>query len=180
MCTRKWLAAQNDKNSKRMAAKVEVTRDELLKSAQSAYVLASKIGGDSYASVTSALAKATDCCKDTTFNTWSDSELKAYLDTYGVHTHQSSTSDEMRAAARNLANYFRYGTTTPQATIYAKLLAGARWLLDQLRIGAASVRKEAVYEAEKASDGVQEDITYATNRAEEKAENANDHVKEEL
>ena len=82
--------------------------------------------------------------------------------------------------ARRNANYFRYGTSTPQGTIYAKLSGAAQWVLDQLKIGAASGRKEARYQAQKGADAVKEGTTYATNRAGEQAQKAGDYVKEEL
>ena len=82
--------------------------------------------------------------------------------------------------ARRNANYFRYGTSTPQGTIYAKLSGAAQWVLDQLKIGAASGRKEAGYQAQKGADAVKEGATYATNRAGEQAQKAGDYVKEEL
>lgn len=63
-----------------------------------------------YASVSASLAKTTDTAKDTTFNTWSDSDLKAYLDSYGIKTYQGSTRNELIAMARRNAHYFRYGS----------------------------------------------------------------------
>lgn len=173
---KKWLGTQNNK----AANKAGATRDELLKQAQESYATASKSGGVGYASVTSYLAAATDSAKDSTFDTWSDSDLKSYLDSYGMKTYQGSTTNELRAMARRNANYFRYGTSTPQGTIYAKLSAGAQWVLDQLKIGASSGRKEAAYQGEKAADYVKEGVTTATNRAGEAYERAGDKIKEEL
>ena len=169
---RKWLATQNNK----AADKAGASRDELLKQAQDAYASASKTGGGSYASVTSYLAAATDAAKDTTFDTWSDSDLKSYLDSYGIPVPQSGKTDELKAMARRNANYFRYGTSTPQGTIFARLQASAQWVLDQLKIGAASGRKEGSYQGEKAADYVKE----GTNRAGEQAQKAGDKIKEEL
>lgn len=76
--------ANGDAAAKKAAAKTDATRADLVKAAQSAYGSASKAGGDTYASATSYLAQATQAAKDTTFETWTDSELKAYLDSYGV------------------------------------------------------------------------------------------------
>lgn len=78
------MSSQNNK----AASKSSATRDDLLKQAQNSYSSASKSGGSNYASVTSYLAAATDAAKDTTFDTWSDSELKSYLDSYGIPTYQ--------------------------------------------------------------------------------------------
>ena len=152
----------------------------MARQAQDSYASASKAGGSSYASVTSYLASATDSAKDTTFDTWSDSDLKSYLDTYGINTYQGSTTNELKALVRRNANYFRYGTTTPQGTLWAKLQANAQWVLDQLKIGASNGRKEAGYESEKVGDYVKEGYTAATNRAGEAAQKAGDKIKEEL
>ena len=171
---RKWLSTQNNK----AANKAGATREDLLKQAQDSYAKASKSGGSNYASVTSYLASATDAAKDTTFDTWSDSELKTYLDSYGVPAYQGSTTNELKAAARRNANYFRYGTSTPSETIFARLSNGAQWVLDQLKIGAASGRKEASYQGEKATDAAKEGVKTATNRAGEASQNAADKAKE--
>ncbi|KAI9832905.1 MAG: hypothetical protein M1819_003935 [Sarea resinae] len=173
---KKWLSSQGNKG----ADKAGATRDDLLKQAQDSYASASKSGGSGYASVTSYLASATDAAKDSTFDTWSDSELKSYLDSYGLPSYQGSSTNELRAAARRYSNYFRYGTTSPTGTLYAKLQNGAQWVMDQLKIGAASGRKEAGYQAQKGADAVKEGATYATNRAGEQKQKAGDYIKEEL
>jgi len=170
------LSSQN----KKAANKAGASRDDLLKQAQDSYAKASKAGGSNYASATSYLASTTDAAKDTTFDSWSDSELKSYLDSYGVPNYQGSTTNELKAAARRNANYFRYGTSTPSETIYARLSNGAQWVLDQLKIGAASGRKEAGYQGEKAADAVKEGVKTATNRVGEATQRAGDKVKEEL
>jgi len=128
--------------------------------------------------VTSYLASATDAAKDTTFDTWSDSDLKSYLDSYGVPAYQGTTTNELKAMARRNANYFRYGTSTPQGTVLAKLQEYGQWVLDQLKIGASSGRKEAAYQAEKGADAAKEDYTYAADRAGEEAQKAANRAKE--
>ncbi len=173
---RKWLSTQNNKAAKKSGA----TRDDLFKQAQDSYARASKSGGGSYASVTSYLASATDAAKDSTFDTWSESELKSYLDSYGVPSYQGSNVNELRAMARRNANYFRYGSSTPQGSIFARLQSGAQWLFDQLKIGVSGGRATASYEGAKAGDAVKEGATSATNRAGEAAQKAGDKVKEEL
>lgn len=173
---RKWLSTQNNK----AANKAGATREELFKQAQDSYAKASKSGGSNYASVTSYLASATDAAKDTTFDTWSDSELKSYLDSYGVPNYQGSNTNELRAMARRNANYFRYGTSTPQTTFFARIQSGAQWVFDQLKIGVSSGRQSAEYHGGKAGDAVTEAATTATHRAGEAAQRASDKVKEEL
>jgi len=175
-----YLASSGNKAAEKASKKTGATREQLLSAAQDAYAEASKTGGTSYASVTSYLAKQTDAAKDSVFDTWSESELKNYLDSYGFNVPQGSTKNQLVAWARNQRNYFQYGTTTPQGTLWVKLQRSAQWVLDQLSIGAAAGRKQASYQAEKAGDSVKEGATYASNRAGEAGQKAYDKVKEEL
>jgi len=177
---KKYLAAFSSKTAQKASNQADATREQLLSAAQDTYASASKSGGTGYASVTSYLAKQTDSAKDSAFDTWSDSELKNYLDSYGVPVPQGSTKNELVAYARNQRNWFQYGTTTPQGTLWAKLSNGAQWVLNQLSIGASATRKEASYQAEKAGDAVKEGATTATNRAGEAAQRAGHKIKEEL
>lgn len=130
--------------------------------------------------MTSAMAKATDYAKDTTFDTWTQSDLKAYLDGYGVPVPQGTKTEELKAMARRQSTYFRYGTNSPSTTLFAKLQDTAQWILDQLKIGAASGRKEAEYQGEKAAHYAQEKATAAKDRAAEATQSAKHRVKEEL
>jgi len=173
---RNWLSTQGDKAAKKSGA----TREDLVKAAQQQYAKASASGGTAYASVTSYLATATDSAKDTAFDTWSDSDLKSYLDSYGVKNYQGSTSNQLRALARQSSNYFRYGTTTPTGTLWAKLQENLSWAADQVKIGAGFAQKEASKQGEKAGDKVKESFTQATHRAGEAAQVAGDKLKEEL
>lgn len=79
-----YLQANGDAAAKQVAEKSGATRDELLGAAQSAYTSASSAGGANWASATSYLSKATDSAKTSAFDTWSESELKNYLDSYGI------------------------------------------------------------------------------------------------
>jgi hypothetical protein len=119
--------------------------------------------------VTSYLSSATQAAKDTTFDTWSDSELKSYLDSYGIPNYQGSTTNELRATAKKHSNYFRYGTSSPPETIFARVQNGVSWLLEQLGLGASKAQDDAYYHGEKAADYVKE-----------KAQQGKDKVKEEL
>ncbi|EWC46949.1 hypothetical protein DRE_03711 [Drechslerella stenobrocha 248] len=100
-----WLKDQGNAASENAAS----SRDDLVAEAQAAYASASSAGGEAYATVTSALAQATAYAKDNTFETWSDSELKAYLDSYGVQTYQGSTKNELVARARRCRKIFESG-----------------------------------------------------------------------
>lgn len=168
--------ASGDANAKKAANKAGATRDDLVKAAQSQYASASKTGGIAYASVTSYLAKQTDAAKESTFETWSDSDIKAYLDSYGIPVPQGTTKNELKAFARRQSTYFHYGTSTPQGTLWAKLQESAQWVWDQLSIGAAAGRKQA----EKGADSVKESGTKAKHQAQEQAQKAGDYLKEEL
>lgn len=151
----KYLSANSKKTKKNAAA----SRDELVKSAQDTYARASKAGGSAYASVTNYLAKQTAAAKDATFDTWSDSDLKSYLDSYGVPNHQGSTANELRAKAKEHATYFKYGTSTPQGTLFEKIKEGANWVLSQLQLGA----KQGKAEGQEAADSAASRAASATS-----------------
>ncbi|PSR80012.1 hypothetical protein BD289DRAFT_374742 [Coniella lustricola] len=142
-----YLAKNGDAAAKKTAEKSGATRDELLSAAQGAYASASSAGGASYAAATNYLARATDSAKVSAFDTWSDSDLKAYLDSYGVAVPQGSTVDQLRAYARKQSTYWRYGTSTPSGTLYAKLSETLQntwqWVSSQLNAGADAAQKTA-------------------------------------
>jgi len=175
-----YLASSGNKAAEKAGQQADATREQLLSAAQDAYASASKTGGVGYASVTSYLAKQTDSAKDSIFDTWSESELKNYLDSYGFDVPQGSTKNQLVAYARNSRNYFQYGTTTPQGTLWVKLQDTANWLMNLLGAGASSGRKLAEAQAEKGADYVKEGATYASHRAGEAAQKAGDRIKEEL
>lgn len=85
-----YLKTNGDAAAKAAAEKSSATRDELVSAAQSAYTSASSAGGSNYASVTSYLSKATDTVRSSAFSTWSESDLKHYLDSYGVVSNAHS------------------------------------------------------------------------------------------
>ena len=145
---RNYLSKQNNKAAKKSSA----TREDLVKAAQDHYASASKAGGSNYATVTSNIASYTAAAKSSTFDTWSDSELKNYLDSYGVKNYQGSTSNELRALARENAQYFQYGTNAPGGSIFSSIQGGFQWVVNQFKIGAASGRDQAQAGADKAKD----------------------------
>ncbi len=85
---RSYLLTSGNAAAEKAAKKAGATRDDLMSAAQLYYIQASKSSGPAYASVTSYLSKQTDAAKDYSFDTWSDSELKAYLDSYGIPVRQ--------------------------------------------------------------------------------------------
>lgn len=157
---------------------------------------ATDAAGQAYASITSALAKATDSAKDVTFDTWSDSELKAYLDRYGINTYQGSTRNELIAAVRRNSHAFRYGsgdhglygqTKAMCWQMYSRVACGLGWVRDRFYglLGFSAKKAEAagdrVYEAgQKAGDRAYESGQKVYDRTKEKATEAKNRVKEEL
>lgn len=131
------------------AKKADASREELIKQARDSYLKASKVGGEHYASATKNLAEATGTAKQTTFDNWSQSDLKKYLDSYGIPVYQGSSINELRAAARRQATYFQFGTRSPQETIYAKVMDTLHWALEKLKVGASSGRAQGKEAAEK-------------------------------
>lgn len=174
-----WLLKSGDKQAKVAADKADATREDLVKAAQEQYASASATGGNVYASVTSYLAKQTDAVKDTAFDTWSDSDLKAYLDSYGVPVPQNSKTDELKAYARKQATYFRHGTTTPQGTLWAKLRENLNWAYNQVVVGAQKGAEVAQQEGTKGAHRAEEAAQYAKDRAFEEKEKAK-HRADEL
>ncbi|KAL0935926.1 stress response protein [Colletotrichum truncatum] len=148
-----YLSSSGNAAAKKAAEKKDASRDELLSAAQGAYSSASSAGGASYASVTSYLSQATDSAKSNLFDTWSESELKSYLDSYGVKVPQTSNIDELRAAARKQYTYFKYGTSSPSGTLLAKIEEGVKdtwnWVASQIGIGADTAQKKAGQTKEK-------------------------------
>jgi hypothetical protein len=141
-----YLVNSGNDAAKKVGQSSSATRDDLVSAARSAYASASSAGDGSYASATSYLSQATDAAKSTTFDTWSDSELKSYLDSYGVKVPQGSTLNHLKAEARKQSTYFKYGTTNPVDTVYAKFTEGVKdtyqWVLGQLGVGANAAKKK--------------------------------------
>lgn len=79
-----YLYSNGDATAKSVAEKSGATRDELVSAAQSAYTSASSAGGSNWASATNYLAQSTDSAKTSVFDTWSESDIKSYLDSYGI------------------------------------------------------------------------------------------------
>lgn len=167
---RKFLVEQGDK----AANKASVSRDELVKSAQSSYSKASASGPTYLASVTSYLSKQTDAAKAQTFDSWSESDIRAYLNTYGVKNYQGSTRNELVAAAQRNANLFTHGAQSNG--IYDQVRGGAEYLVGMLQAGLGRLSGLG----EKAGDASKEKATQAKDRAYEAGQTAYDRAKEEL
>lgn len=160
-----YLNRNGNAAAKTVSEKKDATRDELLSAAQSAYASASSAGGSTYASATSYLTSATDVAKQSTFETWTESDLKAYLDSYGVPVPQGSKIEELRALARRQSTYFRYGTSSAGGTVLAKVEEAAKngwnWVAEQLHLGsevAQNKAAEAQAEAKKAAQDIKQEL----------------------
>lgn len=142
-----YLMAHGDAKARKVAQKSGATRDDLVRAAGSALSSASSAGGSSYASVTSYLSQQTAAARANTFDTWSESELKAYLDSYGVPVPQASTLDSLRAQARKQHTYYKYGVSSPPMAMMARISSAFTnswaWLKYQVGMGAATSAEQA-------------------------------------
>lgn len=149
-----YLTTNGDAAAKKAAQKKNASRDELLSAAQSAYASASSAGGSTYASVTNYLATATEAAKQNAFDTWSETELKSYLDSYGVPVPQGSKLEQLKAQARKQSTYFKYGTSSPSETLFAKIgdtVSGAwNWVASQVNLGSQTAQQKAAQAQAKA------------------------------
>ncbi|KHN98602.1 Stress-responsive protein Ish1 [Metarhizium album ARSEF 1941] len=143
---KQYLAENGDAVAKRAAQKKDATREELISAAASAYSSASSAGGSRFASVTSYLSSATASVEKAAFDSWTRSELKAYLDSCGVPVPQGSGLEELKALARQQSTYFKFGTSSPSGTVFAKIGDAAaqawKWTLDQLRLGSEAAQEK--------------------------------------
>ncbi|KAF7562064.1 hypothetical protein G7046_g2077 [Stylonectria norvegica] len=142
-----YLSKNGDAAAKKVAEKKDASRDELFSAAQSAYSSASTAGGSNLASATSYIASVTAAAKQNAFDSWTETELKAYLDSYGVPAPQGSKLEELKAEARKQATYFQYGTSSPSGTLFAKFGESAKgawnWVANQLNLGSEVARQKA-------------------------------------
>lgn len=129
----------------------KASRDDLVKQAQDSYASASKSGGSEFASVTNYLSKQTEATKDTTFDTWSESDLKHYLDSYGVSNYQGTTLNELRAEARKQYNYFKHGSSSPAGTIFDTIKGYAQHFFNFIQPSAQSATAQASKSASSAA-----------------------------
>lgn len=97
----KWLSEQGQ------AAKG--THDQLVKEASKYLDQAQHVLGAKYDVLSADLDKQYKEAKKTSFSEWSDSDLKAYLDTYGIPTYQGSTRNELLSKARKNLGLFTRG-----------------------------------------------------------------------
>lgn len=156
-----YLAKNGNAAAKAAAKKKDATREDLVNAAQSAYSSASSAGGSQYASATSYLASVTAAAERNAFDSWSETDLKAYLDSYGIKVPQGSKIEELKAEARKQSTYFKYGTSSPSETVLTKIgesvKGGLGWIASQLHLGSEAA-KEKASEAEAAAKAKAEKV----------------------
>ncbi|OCK78585.1 hypothetical protein K432DRAFT_435891 [Lepidopterella palustris CBS 459.81] len=167
------------------------TRDSLLKSARENYQSLAKKAGETTAYPGNWLYKS-----------WSDSELKAWLDERGYPVPQPSTRDRLVAYVRRnsrLASLNMNAATSSAGNEYTQVINGvaaySQWIKEKLGLAASSVSasaSSAVFgsassassaaskSAQKGGDAATESATQGKNRVQEGAQKATDYVKEEL
>jgi hypothetical protein len=167
--------------------KAKGSRDDLVASAKKNYASASKKGGSEWASLTAQGAKATGYL----FDSWSDSDLKSFLDTYGVPVPQGSKRNELIAAARRNSRYFTQGPDWYSTGLIAQVQGYVNQGIEYVKNFLAGASGAAYNAGEKAGDYAKEQATAgkhraqeatqkAGNKAYEKGQKAYDKAKEEL
>lgn len=170
-----------------LGKKAKGSRDDLIASAKKNYASASSKGGDAWASLTAQGAKATGYL----FDTWSDSDLKSFLDSYGVPVPQGSKRNELIAAARRNSRYFSQGPDWFNEGFIAQIQDYAYQGIEYIKDFIAGTSGSAYNMGQKAGDAAKEQATVGKHRAQEatqkagdrayeKGQQAYDKVKEEL
>jgi hypothetical protein len=169
---KKYVESQGNKASKAATDTTTKTRDELVKEAKAVYAAAVASGGSTLESVKSAIAQTTDAAKASTFETWSDSDLKAYLDSYGINTYQGTTRNELVAAARRAQHLFLYGSAGPKESVFNKFQDVAGWVYNQIA-GAAGF---ASAKSKNAADAIAKEAKDSFNEGEKAYQKKKDEL----
>lgn len=155
-----WSSAQLKEFAKTSKIKLnkaaDSSREELVKQTQIGYNELSKKGDAAAAEA----KKQYENVKASAFDTWSDSDLKSFLDSYGVSVPQNGAKDQLVALARRNAHYFSNGQLGPT---HGSGLA---------QIATDGIN--ALFDFIKQASGV------GYNKAAQKAEEAKEHIKGEL
>jgi hypothetical protein len=154
--------------------KAKGTRDDLIASAKKIYASASARGGDAWSSLTAKGAKATGYL----FDTWSDSDLKSFLDTYGVPVPQGSKRNELIAAARRHSKYFNQGPNWYKTGFVAQIKDYAYQGIGYIKAFIVGTSNSAYKIDQKARDAAKEQATIGKHRAQEAAQKAADRAYE--
>ncbi|KAI5815695.1 hypothetical protein BZA77DRAFT_333886 [Pyronema omphalodes] len=160
---KKWLESQGHKAT-----------DSAASAASAGATAATDASKNAYASITSALAQATEAAKEASFEAWSDSDLKSYLDTYGIKTYQGTTRNELIAMARRNSHYFMHGSD--DMGVWGQVKNAAGYVQNTI----SSLLGYGTKVAQKAGDRAYESAQVAADAAKEKATQAKHRVQEEL
>jgi len=85
--------------------KAKGKRDDLIESAKKEYEAAKTTGGEMWKSVTARAARETSYV----FETWSESDLKSFLDTWGIQEPKGAKKQELIMLAKKHSRYFTQG-----------------------------------------------------------------------
>ena len=154
--------------------KVKGTRDDLIAQAKKQYASAFAKGGQAWASLTAQGAKATSYL----FDQWSDSDLKAFLDSYGVSVPQGSNRNELIAAARRNSRYFTQGPDWFGTGLVRQIQGFFNEGLEYINNFLAGASGQAYNYGEKVGHAAKEQATIGKHRAQEATQKAGDRAYE--
>lgn len=155
-----WTSEQLTKFAKDSKIKLDRTasqsREELVKQTQKGYDELSKKGD----SAATEAKKQYEAVKGYAFDTWSDTDLKAYLDSYGIDVPQNGAKDQLVAAARRNGHYFSNGQLGPIAGSGFVQMAsdGLSSLLDFIKQASGVGYNKAANKAEEAKERVKAEL----------------------
>lgn len=138
----KWLKQQNKK--------ADGQRQDLVNTAQDYLNRAKDSSTEQYNAVVQSLQDSVNGYKQSSFDKWSDSDLKAYLDTYGIKTYQGSTRNELIAHARSQYRLFTHGADPDGWNrIKDSFVAGGMQLFNGVKVHGGALYSSAKDRAEQ-------------------------------
>lgn len=155
-----WSSEQLNKFVKESKIKLNnaasKSREELIKQTKLGYDELLKKGDAASVEV----KKQYENVKGYTFDSWSDSDLKAYLDSYGVEVPQNGVKDQLVAAARKHGHYFSHGQTGPVAGSGLIQIAsdGLTSLLDFIKQASGVGYNKAAKKADEVTERVKAEL----------------------
>lgn len=129
-----WSTEELQNWLKEQGKKADGQREQLVETAQDYLNRAKDAGSGQYNAIVQSLQNSVDQYKQVSFDKWSDSDLKAYLDTYGVKTYQGSKRNELIAHARSQYRLFTRGADPDGWTrVKDSFVAGGYQLFNSLK-----------------------------------------------
>ena len=157
---------------------------KISKTLMSAYGAATSNAGNLYAQATDAAAQKRDEAFAAAVASWSDSDIKAFLDRHGVPVPQSSKRDELVALARRNAFYYTQGPEFKGSGVVEQLKGYARIGFNKARqfvlSASGQAYQKATKQAEVAGDYAKEKALQGKHRAQEAKQKAGHKIKEEF